>query len=106
MSMPGISGVNASPLSLMGPLKGAGSAADPAKAGADLFGKMLSGAMETLNDLQANADGAAAALAAGKDVELHDVIIAQEQSSMAFQFAMQVRNKVVDAYQEVMRMQV
>ncbi|MFN8531961.1 MAG: flagellar hook-basal body complex protein FliE [Dehalococcoidia bacterium] len=79
-------------------------AAKPATAGGDLFGRMLSDAVGTLVDLQANADAKAQALAAGENIDLHDVMIAQEQSSLAFQFGLQVRNKVVEAYQDVMRM--
>ena len=78
--------------------------ATPANASTDLFGRMLSDAVTTLSTLQAEADAKAEALASGQSVDLHDVMIAQEQSSLAFQFALQVRNKIVEAYQEVMRM--
>lgn len=44
--------------------------------------------------------------ALGGDVDLHDVMIASEKSSVALQLTMQVRNKLVEAYQEMMRMQV
>lgn len=70
----------------------------------DLFGRMLTDAIGALADLQANADAKAQALATGENVDLHDVMIAQEQSSLAFQFGLQVRNKIVEAYQDVMRM--
>ncbi|MCS6801699.1 MAG: flagellar hook-basal body complex protein FliE [Chloroflexota bacterium] len=73
-------------------------------ANADLFSRMLTAAIGALADLQANADAKAQAFAAGELVDLHDVMIAQEQSSLAFQFGLQVRNKIVEAYQEVMRM--
>ena len=44
--------------------------------------------------------------AVGGDVDLHDVMIAGEKASVAVQLTVQVRNKLVEAYQEVMRMQV
>lgn len=46
------------------------------------------------------------AFAAGENVQLHDVMIASEKSSVAVQLATQVRNKLLEAYQEVARMQV
>jgi flagellar hook-basal body complex protein FliE len=81
-----------------------GATTQPATATTDLFGRMLTDAIGALADLQANADATAQALAAGENVDLHDVMIAQEQSSLAFQFGLQVRNKIVEAYQDVMRM--
>ena len=45
------------------------------------------------------------ALATGQDVELHDVMLAVETESMAMSLATTVRNKAVEAYQEVFRMQ-
>lgn len=69
------------------------------------FGDALGDAISTLNQLQQEADGKTMALAAGEPVELHDVMIAQDRASLGFQLAVQVRNKLVEAYQDVMRMQ-
>jgi flagellar hook-basal body complex protein FliE len=44
-------------------------------------------------------------LATGQDVSLVDTVLAMERTSLSFSLAMQVRNKVVEAYQDVMRMQ-
>jgi flagellar hook-basal body complex protein FliE len=41
----------------------------------------------------------------GQNEELHSAILAVQQASIAFDLGVQVRNKVVDAYQEIMRMQ-
>lgn len=46
------------------------------------------------------------AFAAGENVQLHDVMIAAEKSSVAVQLATQIRNKLLEAYQEISRMQV
>lgn len=70
------------------------------------FQQTLQNVVDGLNQLQAEADTSSARLAAGEAVELHEVLLAQEKASMSFQLAMQVRNKVVEAYQEIMRMQV
>lgn len=56
--------------------------------------------------LQNDAQGLANEAAMGGDVDLHDVTIAAEKASVALQLTVQVRNKVVEAYQEIMRMQV
>ena len=45
-------------------------------------------------------------VASGEPVELHDVMLAQERASLGFELAVQVRNKLVEAYQDIMRMQV
>jgi flagellar hook-basal body complex protein FliE len=45
-------------------------------------------------------------LAAGAPVNLHQVMIGLEESRMSFQLLMQVRNRLLEGYQEVMRMQV
>ncbi len=83
----------------------AGSSFQDSTAGGS-FQKMLTDAESTLNGLQADADSSINKLAAGQPVELHEAMLATEKASIAFQFAVQVRNKVIEAYQEVMRMQV
>lgn len=72
----------------------------------DTFQKALEGAIDELNNLQANADDAVTRLAVGDAIDIHDVAIAVQEADIAFQLALQVRNKMVEAYQEVMRMQV
>jgi flagellar hook-basal body complex protein FliE len=46
------------------------------------------------------------AVAKGEDVNIHQAVIAGEKAGLSFQLLMKVRNKMIDAYQEVMRMQV
>ncbi len=70
------------------------------------FQGMLSDALSSLDKLQSDADTSAAKLVSGEQVELHEVLLASEKASLAFQMVVQVRNKVVEAYQDVMRMQV
>lgn len=70
------------------------------------FGQFLSEALNDVNTLQNNAEAASVNLAAGKIQDVSQAVIAAEKASIALQLTMQLRNKVVDAYQEVMRMQV
>jgi flagellar hook-basal body complex protein FliE len=44
--------------------------------------------------------------AAGRTDNIHQVMIAAEKSDIALQFTMQIRNKILDAYNEIMRMQI
>jgi len=70
------------------------------------FGEMLKKAIDDVNTLQKQAEEAKVKLAAGEVDDLHSVMIAGEKAGLALQFTIQVRNKVIEAYQEVMRMQV
>jgi flagellar hook-basal body complex protein FliE len=70
------------------------------------FGTVLSNALGTLNQKEAVANSAISSLAAGEDIEIHQVMLAMQEADISFQLALEVRNKVVEAYQEVMRMQV
>jgi flagellar hook-basal body complex protein FliE len=91
---------------LASPLQ-AGEATRPATAPTgDPFGKAVAQALNSLQTLQGQADSAAVDMVSGGQTELHDVMIAAEQASLGFQLTLQLRNKVVDAYQEIMRMQV
>jgi len=58
-----------------------------------------------VNDLQSQADTKIKNMATGESRELHEVMIAVEKANISFQFLTQVRNKAVEAYQEIMRMQ-
>ena len=56
--------------------------------------------------MQQKADASISALATTGKASLHDTMIAMEEASVSFKLMMQVRNKIVEAYQEVMRIQV
>ncbi|GIW13549.1 MAG: flagellar hook-basal body complex protein FliE [Tepidiforma sp.] len=85
------------------PLRQTGAATAPPAAGfADLLGR----ALNQLQSLSDTADQKVNALATGQDVELHDVMLAVEAESLAISLATQVRNKAVEAYQEIFRMQI
>ncbi|MCK6565306.1 MAG: flagellar hook-basal body complex protein FliE [Dehalococcoidia bacterium] len=67
---------------------------------------MLGKALDQLQSVSDTANQKVTAMATGQDVELHDVMLALEAESLAMSLATQVRNKAVEAYQEVFRMQV
>ena len=70
------------------------------------FSGALKQAVDALGQLSSRADASTAKLAAGDPVDIHEVMLNTEQASLGFSMALQVRNKLVDAYQEVMRMSV
>ncbi len=80
----------------------AGPAQEPAKG----FGAVLAEQVGKLEGLQAEASAQSQALATGKADDVTSVVMAVERASLALQLAAQVRNKAVDAYHELFRMQV
>jgi flagellar hook-basal body complex protein FliE len=70
------------------------------------FADMLNKAISNVNDLQITSDNITNDLAAGRTDNIHEVMIAGEKADLALQFTMQIRNKVLDAYNEIMRMQI
>jgi len=84
---------------------GSSNPAGEAEGGAN-FADTLSESLQKVNDLQKKADNAIEDFAAGKTGNIHETMIAVGKADVAFRLTMQVRNKIVEAYQEVMRMQV
>ena len=74
------------------------------KAGAD-FSKFLNDAVGQVNALQTNADTASQQLATGQVKDLSSVMVALEKASLSLSMTVSVRDKVLDAYNQVMRMQ-
>ena len=70
------------------------------------FATLLQQSLERVDGLQHEADAAARAFALGQAPSVHDTIIAMEKADLSLRLATKVRNKVVEAYQEIMRMQV
>lgn len=68
------------------------------------FAKTLSGAIDQVNQMKNEADHKVQELAEGKHVDIHQTMISMEKASVSFQLLMQTRNKVIDAYKEIMRM--
>ena len=72
---------------------------------AGAFQSMLSNAIGQVQQSQQNADTTVQKFLSGENQEVHQVALAVTQNELAFEMFMQVRNKIVSAYQEVMRMQ-
>lgn len=71
------------------------------------FGQMLMDVLKEVNQSQSNSRDVQNAFLTGQPgVEIHDVKMAGEKASIAMQLTIQVRNKVLEAYQEISRMQV
>lgn len=70
------------------------------------FGQFLSSAIDQASSLSNQADVLAAQYAAGSPVSVDQLMIAEQQASMALSLVVQVRDRVVSAYQTVMNMQV
>ena len=69
------------------------------------FAQMLSGGVESVNQKLLQADAAATAFALDDSVPLHQVTYALEQARLSFELMLQVRARLVEGYQELMRMQ-
>lgn len=76
------------------------------KTDASSFSTMLKDAINQVNETQATSDVYTNKLVNGQDVELHDVMIASQKANVTLNTALSIRNKAVEAYQEVMRMSV
>ncbi len=70
------------------------------------FGEFLVDALKATNELQLQSDAMNAALAAGRVEDISQVMVASQKAEISIQLALQLRNRAVSAYQEIMRMQV
>ena len=70
------------------------------------FSTFLKDALNKVNEQQVQADQLTEKLVKGENVDLHQVMIAAQKASISLQLALEVRNKVIEAYQEMMRMQI
>lgn len=69
------------------------------------FKETLNGFFSEINDLQLKANNSIENFATGKVENVHEVMIAMSKAEVSFKFMMQTRNKLVETYKEVMRMQ-
>jgi flagellar hook-basal body complex protein FliE len=95
----GLSGVGAA-VSSVAASTGAGASGAPAP-----FSGIFQSMIAQTSALDAKAAQAVTGLLSGQGVEIHDAMIATQKADMAFELALQVRNKAVGAYQQMMAMQ-
>jgi len=77
-----------------------------APAGGPAFVDVLKQSIDEVNRLQLEAEQAQEDLVTGENRDVHSTVIAMQKADVSFRLMMEVRNKIVDAYKEVMRMQV
>lgn len=70
------------------------------------FGDMLKGAVNSVNDLQVKTQAMTESYEKGDDVALTDVVLSMQKSSIAFEATLQIRNKVIKAYEDIKNMPV
>ncbi len=70
------------------------------------FADTIKSFLKEANQLQENAAEEVEALIAGETTDVHDVMIAMQKASVSFEMVMEIRNKMLEAYQELMRTQV
>jgi flagellar hook-basal body complex protein FliE len=95
-----------SPSDLQGLEAGAAALPTGAPQPAYSFQNLLTDFVGEVSQKQAAAGDAVTGLLSGKDVSLHQAVISMEEANVSFQMMVQVRNKLLDSYQELMRMQV
>lgn len=78
----------------------------PALPGGDPFGQLLQRFVAEVNHQQQVAAQTVQALQQGEPIPLHQAVIAMEEASVSFQLMVEVRNKLLEAYQELMRLQI
>jgi flagellar hook-basal body complex protein FliE len=83
---------------------GQGSGA-PGAEGEVAFGDLLKQALQEVNQVSAQADDEARNLMTGESADMHTAMLAVQKADLSFQMMMAVRSKLIDAYREVMRMQ-
>ena len=88
------------------PLQQPAGKAEKEAAGGASFAAVLQDAVNKLNEAQQRADGMAIGFLTGDVQDLHQVTVAMEEARLSMQLAVEVRNKVIEAYQEISRMQI
>lgn len=90
---------------LAGALQPAASPSTPVAKAQSAFSDLLQGMITDTNAQQQAADSMIQQLQAGGEVSLHDAMIAMEKADISLRYMVQVRNKAIEAYQEIMRIQ-
>lgn len=94
------------PADLQGDLQVGSSGSVGETSGDTSFGSVLGKMVQEVNAKQTAASDTLNALQGGQNVSLHQAVIAMEEANVSFQLMVEVRNKLLDSYQELMRMQI
>lgn len=106
MAIPIIPLVSSVPLAAMVSAPLSATAAPLGASGGAAFKNMFADAVQKVDAFQKNAGASVDRFLTGEGEEIHNVALATQRAEFSFELFMQVRNKMVSAYQEVMRMQV
>jgi flagellar hook-basal body complex protein FliE len=87
------------------PAEAGAAALNPESEAAPGFREVLHSAMDDIQQLQGQAEAKVAQVLSGNGADVHSALIAVEKADLSFQLMMQVRNKIISAYQEISRMQ-
>lgn len=108
----GIPAFNSAMMPRVAPLPGGDLAGLPSQlpsispAGGNDFSSLLGKMVSEVNAQQNISAQAVNALQSGQNVPLHQAVIAMEEAGVSFQLMVEVRNKLLESYQEIMRMQI
>lgn len=69
------------------------------------FSEVISNAINNVNEKQINADNNIESLIKGDDITMHEVMLSMQESQLSMQLLIEVRNKIVEAYQEINKIQ-
>ena len=83
-----------------------GSQSSKPAAGGDGFEKLIGRMIQSANQQRIAADQAVEQLASGQTDSVHNVVMSAAKADLSFRLILEIRNKLIDAYQEIMRMQV
>ncbi|MGC9157674.1 MAG: flagellar hook-basal body complex protein FliE [Terracidiphilus sp.] len=101
-----IAGASQSLSALLGPEAGTAAISTTGQAAAPApFSRLLTDAVGQVDQLEHQAESSVTGLMSGTGVDVHQAMIATEKANMAFELALAVRNKAVQAYQQVIGMQ-
>ena len=79
---------------------------DKVSGGKESFKSLLQGFVGDVNKLQTEADESVNKLASGEITDMHDVMVKVEEANLSFSLMMELRNKIIEGYKEVIRTQV
>jgi flagellar hook-basal body complex protein FliE len=94
-----------SPLRILPAEIESGASAESSAGAGGGFAATLKSAIDEMGELSSQAETKVAGVLEGTGVDVHSALIAVEKADLSFQLMMQVRNKIVSAYQEISRMQ-
>jgi flagellar hook-basal body complex protein FliE len=78
----------------------------PAGSGASAFGQVMTQFLNDAASQQAHAETSVTNLAAGRADNVHNVMLAMAKADLSFHLVLEIRNRLSEAYQEIMRMQI